>query len=85
METKQFNLSEKIESGLKRGIADEWKLIRVKDVKEFIRLLKGEMYAEIQVAKKFDDKDNKRANQSIIVLQMVIQRLDKLAGEKLSK
>ena len=67
METKEFNLSEKID---KTTLLQFENVILVKDIKEFIRLLKDE-YWKIQ------------ANKGCLTFQQFLTLIDKLAGNKL--
>jgi len=68
MKKEEFNLSEKIENCIMSG--EELPFIKVKDVKEFIRLLKKEIIGKQGISE-----------QDYVE---IVDGIDKIAGEKLS-
>lgn len=78
----EFNLSEKIHWRLFTG---EDAIIKYKDVKEFVRLLKHSRISYFFVDKKSNEKDIKEFKRLFkkLKVQIKILDIDKLAGEKL--
>jgi len=73
--TEEFNLSEKIVTGDLTSYDEKSEYyddltVRVEDVKEFIRLLKEEVYQEWENSKRLDPNE-------------INKRINKLAGDKL--